>query len=227
VNYSGDLVVVSSRSPNGPFLGPEGQDPFWSAGIFRMDLFGTGSGIEIIVSPAFLKTSNLNTVPFTTAYYFPRTKAPQAKHILTIPIKMVHYTDTMSIHTGITMASQAPIGTPLLPSVTPTLPPGYHVLNASIPTSTQTPSGTLGGPTSSGHSPPGFILTLTQPPFEGPFSSSISDTNRPELNKVYHSFYNLFLGRIKGMKIRGVSENTMNNITYRIKLLQELKNCRS
>jgi hypothetical protein len=51
--------------------------------------------------------------------------------------------------------------------------------------------------------------------------------NRPELNKVYHSFYNLFLGRIQGVKIGGVSENTLSNIIYRIRVLQELKNCRN
>jgi hypothetical protein len=49
--------------------------------------------------------------------------------------------------------------------------------------------------------------------------------NRPELNKVYHSFYNLFLGRIQGVKIGGVSENTLSKIIYRIRVLQELKNC--
>jgi hypothetical protein len=51
--------------------------------------------------------------------------------------------------------------------------------------------------------------------------------NRPELNKVYHSFYNLFFGRIQGVKIGGVSENTLINIIYRIRVLQELKNCRN
>jgi hypothetical protein len=51
--------------------------------------------------------------------------------------------------------------------------------------------------------------------------------NRPELNKVYHSFYNLLLGRIQGVKIGGVSENTLSNIIYRIRVLQELKNCRN
>jgi hypothetical protein len=51
--------------------------------------------------------------------------------------------------------------------------------------------------------------------------------NRPELNKVYHSFYNLFLGRIQGVKIGGVSKNTLSNIFYKIRLLQELKNCRN
>jgi hypothetical protein len=40
--------------------------------------------------------------------------------------------------------------------------------------------------------------------------------NTPELNKVYHTFNNLFLGRIQGVKI-GVSENTLSNIIYRIK----------
>jgi hypothetical protein len=35
VNSSGDLVVVSFGSPTGPFPGLEGQDPFWSVGIFR------------------------------------------------------------------------------------------------------------------------------------------------------------------------------------------------
>jgi hypothetical protein len=49
--------------------------------------------------------------------------------------------------------------------------------------------------------------------------------NRPELNKVYHSFYNLFLGSIQGVKIGCISENTLSNIIYRIKVLQELKNC--
>jgi hypothetical protein len=177
VNSFGDLVVLSSGSPNGPFLGPEGQVPFWSTGVFRWDLFGSGAGVEITVSPAFPKTSDPDKIPFTTAYYFPSTKSLQADDVLTIPLEMVHYTDTMSIHTGITIASQAPIGTLLSPSVTPTLPPRYCALNSSIPTPTQTPSETPGGPSSSGHSPHGFILTLSQPPFGGHFQSSIGDTN--------------------------------------------------
>jgi hypothetical protein len=44
--------------------------------------------------------------------------------------------------------------------------------------------------------------------------------NRPELNKVCHSFYNLFLGRIQGVKLGGVSENTLSNIIYKIRVLQ-------
>jgi hypothetical protein len=44
--------------------------------------------------------------------------------------------------------------------------------------------------------------------------------NKPELNKVYHFLYNSFSGRIKGVKIGGDSENTLSNITYRIKVFQ-------
>jgi hypothetical protein len=74
VNSSKDLVVLSFGSPNGPFPGPEGQNPFWSTGSFRRDLFGSGASIEITVSPAFLETSDLDAVPFATAYYFPGTE---------------------------------------------------------------------------------------------------------------------------------------------------------
>jgi hypothetical protein len=177
VNSSRDLVVLSSGSSAGPFPEPEGQDPFWITGIFRRDLFGSEVGIDITISPAFPETSDPDATPFTTTYYFPSTKAPRVDHILTLPLQMVHYTNTTSIHTGITAASQDPINTFLSPSVTLTLPPGYHALNASIPTSMKTPSGTPGGPSSSGNSPPVFILTLPQPPFGGPFPSSIGGTN--------------------------------------------------
>jgi hypothetical protein len=44
--------------------------------------------------------------------------------------------------------------------------------------------------------------------------------NKPELNKVYHSLYKLFLGRIQGVKLGGVSENKLSNIIYRIRLFQ-------
>jgi hypothetical protein len=85
LNSSRDLVVVSSGSPVGPFPGIEGQDPFWSMGIFIRDLFGVGSGVEITVSPMISETSNPDTVPFTTTYYFPGTDALRSDHILTIP----------------------------------------------------------------------------------------------------------------------------------------------
>ena len=76
LNSSRDLVVVSSGSSIGPFKGIEGQDPFWSMGIFRQDLFGAGSGVETIISPVISETSSLEIVPFTTAYYFPGMDAP-------------------------------------------------------------------------------------------------------------------------------------------------------
>jgi hypothetical protein len=44
--------------------------------------------------------------------------------------------------------------------------------------------------------------------------------NKPELNKVYHFLYNSFFGRIQGVKLGGVSENTLSNIIYRIKVFQ-------
>jgi hypothetical protein len=43
--------------------------------------------------------------------------------------------------------------------------------------------------------------------------------NRLELNKVYHSFYKFFLGRIQGVKLGGVLENTLSNIIYRLRVL--------
>jgi hypothetical protein len=73
VNSFGDLVVVSSGSPVGPFPRIEGQDPFWSMGIFRWDLFGAGSGVESIISLVISETSNPEAVLFTTTYYFPST----------------------------------------------------------------------------------------------------------------------------------------------------------
>jgi hypothetical protein len=180
VNSSRYLVVQSYGSPTKPFLGPEGQDPLWTTGIFRQDLFGSGAGIDITVTPELPETSDPNAIPFTTAYYFPGTNAPRADHILTLPLQMVHYTmvlDTMSLNTMITVASQAPIGTPLSSRITPTLPPGYHALNASILTPTQITSETPGGSTPSGHHLPSFIPTLPPPPFRGPLPSSIEGTD--------------------------------------------------
>jgi hypothetical protein len=48
--------------------------------------------------------------------------------------------------------------------------------------------------------------------------------NNPELNKVYHSLYNFFLGRIQGVKLGEVLENKLSNIIYRIIVFQELNN---
>jgi hypothetical protein len=51
--------------------------------------------------------------------------------------------------------------------------------------------------------------------------------NKPELNKVYHFLYNSFSGRIQGVKLGGVSEITLSNIIYRIRVFKEVNNCRS
>jgi hypothetical protein len=58
VNSSRDIVVESSGLPTGPFTGPEGQDPFWTTGIFRRDLFGSGAGVDITVTPEPPETSD-------------------------------------------------------------------------------------------------------------------------------------------------------------------------
>jgi hypothetical protein len=92
VNSSRDIVVQSFRLPTGPFIGPGGQDPFWTTGIFRRDLFVLGAGVDITVTPDMPETYDLDAIPFTTAYYFPSTDAPPANHILTIPLQTVHYT---------------------------------------------------------------------------------------------------------------------------------------
>jgi hypothetical protein len=64
-----------------------------------------------------------------------------------------------------------------MPNVTSTLPPEYRALNASIPTTAQTPSGSPGGPSSSGNSLLVFIPTLSQFHFGGPSSSSTGSLN--------------------------------------------------
>jgi hypothetical protein len=75
VNSSGDLVVQYFGSPIGPFLGPEGQDPFWNNGILGQDLFVSGVGVDITVSPELSETSDPDIVPFTISYYLPGTEA--------------------------------------------------------------------------------------------------------------------------------------------------------
>jgi hypothetical protein len=77
LNSFEDLVVTSSGSPVGSFPGIEGQDLFWSTGVFRRDLFGPGSPvISEIVSPVISEISSPGTVSFTTTYYFPGTDTP-------------------------------------------------------------------------------------------------------------------------------------------------------
>jgi hypothetical protein len=162
----------------------EGQDPFWSTGVFRWDLFGPSSPvISEITPPVISEISSPETVLFTIAYHF------------TIPIEMTHHTDTMSVHTRFTVVSLSPINTPRTPNVTPTLPPRYRALTASIPTPTQTPFGCLGGPSSSGHSLPGFIPTLPQFPFGGPSSSSTGSLNPSGTIPSFTPNYQIPIGR--------------------------------
>jgi hypothetical protein len=198
VNSSEDRVVQSSGLPTGPFTGPEGQDPFWTIDIFRWDLFGSGVGVDITVTPELPETSDPDVVPFTSSYYFRGTDAPSNIHILTIPLQMVHYTmvpEITSPHTRIIAAIQAPIGTPLSPRFTPMLPPGYHALNASIPTPTQTSSRTPTVSTPFGHHiVPGFIPTLHRPLFRGPLPSSIGGTNSSGTISSFTPNYQISVG---------------------------------
>jgi hypothetical protein len=48
---SGDLIVVYSGSLTGTFPGIEGQDPFWSTGVFQRNLFGPGSPLIFEINP--------------------------------------------------------------------------------------------------------------------------------------------------------------------------------
>jgi hypothetical protein len=181
VNSSEKIVVESSGLPGGPFTCPEVQDPFWTTDIFRQDLFGSGEGIDINVTPEPPETSDPYAIPFTTAYYFPGSDTQPTDHILTIPLQMAHYTmvpNTMTIPTRNTVARKSPICTPLSPRLTPTLPPRYHALNASIPVPTQIPSRTPDISTPYGHHlVPGFIPTLPQSPSRGSPPSPIEGTD--------------------------------------------------
>jgi hypothetical protein len=77
---------------------------------------------------------------------------------------MAHLANTTSVQTEVPTATLAPINTQRMPDVIPTLPPGYHalnaLLNASNPTPPQTPAGSPGGPPFPGYDVPRFIPTL-------------------------------------------------------------------
>jgi hypothetical protein len=100
-------------------------------------------------------SSETETTPDTTTYHF------------VLPPEMAHLANTTSVQTEITAATLAPINTQRIPDVIPTLPSGYHalnaLLNASNPTPPQTPAASPGGPPFPGHHILGFIPTL--PPF--------------------------------------------------------------
>jgi hypothetical protein len=121
--------------------------------------------ISEINPPVISKISSPETIPLTIACHF------------TVPTEMAHLTDTTSVPTEFTVVSLSPINTPRKTNVTPTLPPGYRELNASIPTPAQTPFGSPSGSSSSRHSLPSFIQTLPQFPFGGPSSSSTGNLN--------------------------------------------------
>jgi hypothetical protein len=88
---------VYSRSPSGPGE----QYPFWSTGFFQRDLFGTGSPvISKINPPVIYELSSTEIVPVTTAYHF------------TVLAEMAHLIATLSVPTGFTVVSLAPINTP-------------------------------------------------------------------------------------------------------------------
>jgi hypothetical protein len=125
--------------------------------------------ISEIKPPLISEISNLETVPLTTPYHF------------TVPAEMAHLTNTTSVPTGFTAAGLSPINTQRMPYVTPTLPPGYRALNASIPTPPQTPSDSPGDPSFLGHPIPGFISTLPQFPCGNPNPSGTIPSITPNL----------------------------------------------
>jgi hypothetical protein len=180
---SRDLIVVYSGSPTGPFPGLEGQDPFWSTGVFRRDVFGPGSPMISEINPLVIsEISNPETVPLTTTYHF------------TVSTEMAHLATTSSVPTEFPAVSLAPINTPRTPNVNPTLPPGYRALNNTIPTTTQTPSGSPSDPSSSGHFLPGFVPTLPQFPFGGPSLSSTGNSNPSGAIPSFTPAYQLLVG---------------------------------
>jgi hypothetical protein len=148
-NSSRDLVVTSSGSPVGTLPSIEGQRPFCSVGDFRRALFSLDSPVVSEINPPIFPETEF--VPVNTTYTF------------TLPAEMAHLMNTTSVPTGLTTIGLAPINTQRTPSVFPTLPPGYHMLNALlnsyVPTSPQTLYGTPGGP--SGHPIPGFYSDAT------------------------------------------------------------------
>jgi hypothetical protein len=104
--------------------------------------------------------------------------------------------NTTIIPTGNMVASQTLIGTPLLPSQIPSLPLGYHALNASILVPTQVPPENPRVFTPLGHNPiPCFIMTLPQPPSRGSYPPL---TDGPDSSGITHSFtpnYQIPVGR--------------------------------
>jgi hypothetical protein len=179
LNSSGELVVQTSGIPIGPFIGPEGQDPFWTTDIFRTpphtvcDRFGSGVGNDISIKPVLPKTSAIDTIPSKTTYLFVGSDTQSVDPNSTIPFQMAHSTmvpNATTIPTRNTVASHAPIGTPHSPRPIPSLPPGYNALNTTIPIPTQVSSKNSRVSPPPGYNPTAsFILTLPQVPLEGSY----------------------------------------------------------
>jgi hypothetical protein len=103
------------------FIGPKGQDPFWSAHIPQRDLFSARTSADIFVEPELPETSDIDHSPITTTYLFGGSDTQSADPNWAIPLQMAHSTmvpNTMTIPTRNTVASQTPIGTPLSPRLT-------------------------------------------------------------------------------------------------------------
>jgi hypothetical protein len=146
LNPSEGTIVTSSEPTVGPSHGVVGQDPFWS-GNYRRVLFGTESPPVYSLNPPV--SPEAETPPETTTYHF------------ILPPEMAHLTITTSVQTEVTATTLPPINTQRTSDVIPTLPPGYHALNALLnppnPTPPHTPVGSPGGP---GYEVPRFIPTL-------------------------------------------------------------------
>jgi hypothetical protein len=110
---------------------------------------------------------------------------------------MAHSTmvpNTTTIPIGNTVASQALISTPLSPRLTPSLPPRYHVLNASIPIPSQVPSGASRVFSPPRHNPVvGFILTLPQPPSRGSYPPFIGGTDPSGITQSFTPNYHILV----------------------------------
>jgi len=113
----------------------------------------------------------------------PKNTPENTTYLFFIPLEMAHLANTMSVQIGITAATLPPINTQQIPDVIPTLPPGYHALNALLNppnlTPLQTPVGSPSGPLFLGHPILGFILTLSQFPSSNPNPSGTIPTVAP------------------------------------------------
>jgi hypothetical protein len=140
------------------------------------DLYGSGAGVDIHVVSKLPKMSATYTIPLdhfnsTIGYLFVGSYTQYVGPKSTIPLQMAHsimVPNAMTIPTGNTVVTQAPIGTPLSSRPVPYLPHGYHALNTSIPIRTQVSFKAFGIFTPPGYNVVvGFIPTPSQVPSGG------------------------------------------------------------